>query len=130
MTITIALRITLLLMILGAGYVFWLRPLLRQRPGFKELYDREEGFFATLGAKFAGLKQKLTVALVTIAGVAIEAQDMIVPMFTGVDTTSILDMIPPKAWPFIMIGFGLLLAWFRRLAENRGDLPTTEEGHP
>lgn len=121
MTITIALRLILFLMILSAGYYFWLRPILRQRPGFKEIYDREDGLFSAISEKFAGIKQKLTGALVVIAGLAVEVQDTLVPALTGIDTTSITSQIPSWAWPLILAGVALLLNWFRSLADRRGE---------
>lgn len=119
MTVTIALRLILLLMIVGAGYYFWLRPILRQRPGFKELYDHEDSFLAALSDKFSGIKQKVAGALVVIAGVAVTVQDQLVPLLSGVDTTSITKSIPAWAWPLITIAVTLLLNYFRNLADKR-----------
>lgn len=121
MTMIIALRLILAALILGAGYWFWLRPLLRLRPGFKELYDQEDTFWAALSEKFAGIKQKVAGALVTISCLVVGMWDQITPMLAGVDTSQITDMVPAKWWPWITIGVVLLLNYFRRLADRRSE---------
>ena len=45
---------------LVAIYWFWIRPILKSRPGFSELYEREESLLAALREKFEGIKQKLS----------------------------------------------------------------------
>ena len=47
-----------------AIYAFWIRPILQSRPAFRDLCDKEENFFAALRVKFAGIKQKLSSAVV------------------------------------------------------------------
>ena len=44
------LMFVLVLATLVAIYWFWIRPILKSRPAFRELYDKEESFFAALRA--------------------------------------------------------------------------------
>ncbi len=50
-----------------AVYWFWIRPILKSRPAFRELYEQEESFFAAVREKFKGIKQKLSSAIVIAA---------------------------------------------------------------
>ena len=40
-----------------AIYAFWIRPILQSRPAFRELYDKEESFFAALREKLKGIDE-------------------------------------------------------------------------
>jgi hypothetical protein len=37
-------------------YWFWIRPILKSRPAFRDLYDKEVSFFAALREKLKGIK--------------------------------------------------------------------------
>jgi hypothetical protein len=108
--------------VLATLYFIWLRPLLRQNPTLKHLYDREESIAAALVLKVRGLKQKLLGALVVTASVAVTIADFLGPVLGMVDTTPLTASIPPMAWPIIMIAVVSLLQYFRKLAEKRDDL--------
>ena len=58
---------------LVAVYAFWIRPILQSRPAFRDLYDKEENFFAALREKLKGIKQKLSSAIVIMASAAVTA---------------------------------------------------------
>lgn len=99
------------------AYWFWVRPILRQRPSLAAFWASEDSFFAALRLKFAGIKQKLTTAFVTIAGGVVLAHDQIAPLVT--DTSQWAALVPSWAWPMIPIGITVLVQWFRSLADQR-----------
>lgn len=99
-------------------FVFWIRPLLKQTPAFKALYDREESFFAALRLKVQGSKQKLTAAFITFASSAVMIYNTITPAMTGVDITPLTSHVPTWAWPLLAIGFTALMNYFRTLADE------------
>ena len=72
---------------LVAIYAFWIRPILQSRPAFRELYDKEESFFAALREKLKGIKQKLSSAIVIIASAAVTGYDFFAPIVSGVDVS-------------------------------------------
>ena len=78
-----------------AVYWFWIRAVLKSRPAFRELYEREESFLAAARQKFAGIKQKLSSAIVVAASVAVSGYDFIAPIASGVDVSSIAAQVPP-----------------------------------
>jgi hypothetical protein len=112
-----------ILILVGAGligvYAIWLRPILKTTPALRELFAREETVWAAVRAKFAGIKQKLTGALVIIAGAIVELHDQFAPVVAGVDVTALTQRVPSWAWPLIVIAVTLLLQWFRGLADRR-----------
>jgi len=114
--------LTVITVITGLSiYVFWIRPLLRQRASFKEFYDQEDSLWVAIGLKTAGMKQHITVAVVGSIGFIIEAYDFIAPLISqaGVDVTKIAPMIPPEAWPLINLGVLALITYFRHVADKR-----------
>jgi hypothetical protein len=100
-------------------YWYWIRPLLRQTPAFRELYDQSDSFRAALALKFVGSKQKLTAAFLTMASSVVMVYNFIAPAMTGVDITPLTASMPNWAWPLIVIGFTALLNYFRTLADER-----------
>lgn len=100
-------------------YWFWVRPLLKSRPELRELYQREESFFAALREKLKGLKQRLSSVLVIAAGAAISGYDFIEPIVSGVDVTSLSARVPSWAWPLIVISLTALFQFLRNLADRR-----------
>lgn len=111
-----------------ATYVFWVRPLLRTRPTFKEFYDNEEGFFASIALKFAGLKQKLLTAVIVAVSAFVTAYDTVAPFLSGVQVQNLTDKIPQGWWPVILGMSALVLLWFRKLAEKRDNTPDIPKG--
>lgn len=104
---------------LVAVYWFWIRPILKSRPAFRELYQKEVDFLVALRAKFAGIKQKLSSAIVIAAGAIVSAYDFLAPIASGVDVSSIAAQVPSWAWPLILIAVTALVQSFRNLADNR-----------
>lgn len=104
-------------------YFFWIRPLLGRTPAFKSLIEQDNSRFAALSAKFAGIKQRLTAAVIYLASIVIAVHDVVAPRLTGVDVTplfpKIVEYVPQTYWPFIMIGLTALLDYFRSLADKR-----------
>jgi hypothetical protein len=107
---------------LVAIYTFWIRPILKTRPAFRELYQEEENIFAALRAKFAGIKQKLSSAVVIAASVIVSGYDFIAPIVSGVDVGLIAAQVPPWAWPLILIAVTAIMKYFRDLADRRHEL--------
>jgi hypothetical protein len=102
-----------------AVYWFWVRPVLKSRPAFRELYEREESFFAALREKFAGIKQKLSSAIVVAASVAVSGYDFLAPIVSGVDVSSIAAEVPSWAWPLVLITVTALFQFLRNLSDKR-----------
>ena len=109
----------LLFATLVAIYAFWIRPILQSRPAFRELYDKEESFFAALREKLKGIKQKLSSAIVIIASAAVTGYDFFAPIVSGVDVSGLSARVPSWAWPLILISVTALFQFLRNLADKR-----------
>lgn len=107
---------------LVAVYWFWIRPILKTRPAFRELYEEEESFLAALRAKFAGIKQKLSSAVVIAASAVVSGYDFFAPIVSGVDVSSIAAQVPSWAWPLILIAVTATIKYFRDLADKRHEI--------
>ncbi|MDI3469875.1 MAG: hypothetical protein OJF62_001938 [Pseudolabrys sp.] len=107
---------------LVAVYWFWIRPILRSRPAFRELYQEEENFLAALREKFAGIKQKLSSAIVIAASAIVSGYDFFAPIVSGVDVSSIAAQVPSWAWPLILIAVTAVMKYFRDLADRRHEI--------
>ena len=104
---------------LVAVYWFWIRPILKSRPALRELHQEEENFFAALCKKFAGIKQKLSSAIVIAASAIVSGYDFFAPIVSGVDVSSLADKVPSWAWPLILIATTALFQFLRNLADRR-----------
>jgi hypothetical protein len=104
---------------LVAVYWFWIRPILQSRPAFRDLYEEEENVFAALRAKFAGIKQKLSSAVVIAASAIVSGYDFFAPIVSGVDVRPIAAQLPSWAWPLILIAVAALLQFLRNLSDKR-----------
>jgi hypothetical protein len=104
---------------LAAAYWFWVRPILKTRPAFAELYAQEESFFLALREKLKGIKQKLSSVTVIAASATVTGYDFLAPIVSGVDVTSITDHVPSWAWPLILIGVTAGFQFLRSLADRR-----------
>lgn len=105
-----------------AIYWFWIRPILKSRPAFRELYQEDESFFAAVRAKFAGIKQKLSSAVVIAASAVVSGYDFLTPIVSGVDVSSIAAQVPSWAWPLILIAVTAIMKYFRDLADKRHEV--------
>ena len=113
-----------------AIYAFWICPILQSRPAFRELYDKEENFFAALREKLKGIKQKLSSASVIIASVAVTGYDFFAPIVSGVDVSSLTSRVPSWAWPLVLIATTALFQFFRNLADRQHKLELAEASTP
>ena len=120
------LTFVLVVATLVAIYWFWVRPILKTRPGFTELYAREESILAALRKKFAGIKQKLSSVAVIGASAAVSGYDFLAPIVGGVDVTSIAASVPSWAWPLILISVTAIFQFLRGLADKRHEAETAE----
>ena len=111
---------------LVAIYWFWVHPILKMRPGFIELYAREESIVTALREKFAGIKQKLSSVAVIGASAAVSGYDFLAPIVGGVDVTSIAASVPSWAWPLVLISVTALFQFLRGLADKRHEAETAE----
>ncbi|MGE0630258.1 MAG: hypothetical protein AB7O43_20885 [Hyphomicrobiaceae bacterium] len=107
---------------LVAVYWFWIRPILKSRPAFRELYQEEENFLEALRVKFAGIKQKLSSAVVIAASAVVSGYDFFAPIVSGVDVSSIAAQVPSWAWPLILIAVTAVMKYFRDLADRRHEI--------
>lgn len=115
------LLFALILFTVVVTYLFWIRPVLKEKPSLSEYYDREGTLFAALNVKFAGIKQKATTAIVMIAGFVVSAYDFLAPLVaqSGVDVTTLSSKVPPTLWPIIGMALIALVQWFRNLSDKR-----------
>ena len=97
------LTFVLVVATLAAIYWFWIRPILKSRPAFRDLYEKEESIFAALREKLKGIKQKLSSAIVVAASAAISGYDFFTPIVSGVDVSSLTSRVPSWAWPLVLI---------------------------
>jgi hypothetical protein len=109
-----------------AVYWFWMRPVLRSRPAFRELYEKEESFFRALREKLKGIKQKLSSALVVAVSAAVAAYDFLAPTISSVDVSLLSAHVPPWAWPLILIFITALLQFLRNLSDKRHEAERAE----
>lgn len=107
---------------LVAVYWFWICPILKSRPGFREFYQEEESFLAAVRERFAGIKQKLASAVVISASAIVSGYDFFAPIVSGVDVSSIAAKVPSWAWPLILIAVTAVMKYFRDLADRRREL--------
>jgi hypothetical protein len=113
------LTFILVMATLVAIYWFWIRPVLKSRPAFRELYEREESFLAALREKLKGIKQKLSSAIVVAASAAVSGYDFFTPIISGVDVSSIAAQVPSWAWPLMLISVTALFQFLRNLSDKR-----------
>jgi hypothetical protein len=93
---------------------FWIRPILKSRPEFHELYERE-----AMCEKLKGIKQKLSSAIVIAASAAVSGYDFLAPIVSGVDVSSLAAKVPSWAWPLILICITALFQFLRNIADKR-----------
>lgn len=115
---------------LVAVYWFWIRPILKTRPAFRELYEEGENLFAALRTKFAGIKQKLSSAVVIAASAIVSGYDFFAPIVSGVDVSSIAAQVPSWAWPLILISVTALFQFLRNLSDKRHQAELAESPAP
>jgi hypothetical protein len=102
------------------AYIFGIRPMLRQTPAFKTLYDQEDTALNALNVKLGGLKQKLTALGLSAISFVLLLHDQLAPLVTqvGVDPTLILPKVPVWVWPTATIAGLWLIQHFRNLADE------------
>ena len=115
---------------LVAIYAFWVRSILQSRPAFRELYQKEESFFAAAREKFAGIKQKLSSAVVIAASAAVTSYDFFAPIVSGVDVSSLASKMPSWAWPLVLIALTALFQFLRNLADKRYETESSDVTAP
>jgi len=120
----------LLFATLTAIYVFWIRPILKSRPAFRELYDKEDNFFVALREKLKGIKQKLSSAIVIVARAAVRGYDLFAPIVSGVDVSGLTSRVPSWAWPLILISATALFQFLRNLADKRHEAESADATAP
>jgi hypothetical protein len=124
------LTFALVLATMVAIYWFWIRPILKSRPAFRELYAKEESFFAALREKLKGIKQKLSSTIVVAASAAVSGYDFFAPIVSGIDVSSLAAKVPSWAWPLILISITALFQFLRNLADKRHAIELAEISAP
>ena len=114
MIITI-LSVTTLLAI----YWFWIDPILKSRPAFRDIYAHDNTISAALKEKLKGIKQKLSSVVVICASGTVTAYDFFNPIISGVDVTPLTSHVPSWAWPLVLISTTALFQFLRNLADSR-----------
>ena len=113
-----------------AVYWFWIRPILKSRPAFQELYEKEDSVFLALREKLKGIKQKLSSAIVIAASAAVSGYDFLAPIVSGVDVSSIASKVPSWAWPLILICVTAVFQFLRTLADKRHNAELADTAAP
>ena len=113
------IRALIVLIPVAAVYWAWVRPLLKSRPAFTEFYRREQSLLTALRLKFAGIKEKLTAAVVVMAASSVELHDQLAPVLAGFDVTPFTSMVPQGWWPCIVAGATATMLLFRLMADKR-----------
>lgn len=119
------IRLALILPTVAIIYWFWIRPILKQTPTLKAFYEAEAGWWAAFSGKFAGIKQKIVGALISLACVIVTLWDFVAPALGAVDTTPLTSYVPAWLWPIISILAIKLLDYFRSLADKRNSETVT-----
>lgn len=101
-------------------YVVGVRPMLRNTPLFKDVYDKEAGFLYSVNQKFGGVKQKITTIVLSAMGFIVLAHDQIAPLVTqaGVDPAQFLPSVPAYVWPLLTMAVLWLVQFFRNQADK------------
>ena len=102
-----------------AIYWFWIDPILKSRPAFRDIYAHDNTIFAALKEKLKGIKQKLSSVVVICASGAVTAYDFFNPIISGVDVTPLTSHVPSWAWPLVLISTTALFQFLRNLADSR-----------
>ena len=102
-----------------AIYWFWIDPILKSRPAFRDIYAHNNTIFAALKEKLKGIKQKLSSVVVICASGAVTAYDFFNPIISGVDVTPLTSNVPSWAWPLVLISTTALFQFLRNLADAR-----------
>ena len=98
---------------------FWIDPILKSRPAFRDIYAHDNTIFAALKEKLKGIKQKLSSVVVICASGAVTAYDFFNPIISGVDVTPLTSHVPSWAWPLVLISTTALFQLLRNLADSR-----------
>lgn len=117
------LQIGFFLVAVISAYVYWVRPLLHDRPQFKDFYVATDNFWAALRLKLQGIKGKLIAALGKAASLIVLLHDQLIPYFTGIDWTPITGELPGWFLPVATFAAFMLIDKARQWAEQRGDVP-------
>ena len=102
-----------------AIYWFWIDPILKSRPAFRDIYADDNTIFEALKEKLKGIKQKLSSVVVIWASGAVTAYDFFNPIISGVDVTPLTSHVPSWAWPLVLISTTALFQFMRNLADAR-----------
>ena len=102
-----------------AIYWFWIDPILKSRPAFRDIYADDNTIFEALKEKLKGIKQKLSSVVVICASGAVTAYDFFNPIISGVDVTPLTSHVPSWAWPLVLISTTAMFQFLRNLADAR-----------
>ena len=102
-----------------AIFWFWIDPILKSRPAFRDIYAHDNTISAALKEKLKGIKQKLSSVVVICASGAVTAYDFFNPIISGVDVTPLTAQVPSWAWPLVLISTTALFQFLRNLADGR-----------
>ena len=102
-----------------AIFWFWIDPILKSRPAFRDIYADDNTIFEALKEKLKGIKQKLSSVVVICASGAVTAYDFFNPIISGVDVTPLTSHVPSWAWPLVLISTTAMFQFLRNLADAR-----------
>lgn len=113
------LQIGFLVLSLIFAYWYWIRPVLRERPGCLEFYNHTDNFWAAVNIRFQGLKGKIATGVAKAATIIVLLHDQVIPAATGVDWSPLVGQVPGWAWPLITFFAFWFIGKCREWAEAR-----------
>jgi len=109
------------------GYVFIVRPILKEQPMLSAAFKAEASLADQARAKLIGWRTKLTARTAMIAGVVIEFYDQLLPYALGQDWTPVTARIPAWTLPFGMMFGGYIIEKLRKMTENPPQVITQKD---
>lgn len=104
-----------------AAYVFWLRPILKQRPSLAEFYSTTDSWWSALWLKLKTIKTRFATAFGMTAAGIVGLHDFALPITTGIDWTPITAHVPSWVWPILTFAYLAMISWFRTLTAQTNE---------
>lgn len=101
------------------AYWYWIRPVLKSRPGCVAFYTQTDSAIAAIRLKMQGLKGHIATGIAKASAVIVLLHDQVIPYATGIDWTPLTTNIPSWAWPLVMFFAFWFIGKCREWAEQR-----------
>jgi hypothetical protein len=113
------LQIGFFVVSLVLAYFYWIRPILKTRPGCASFYASTDSWLAAIRLRFQGIKGHIATGIAKAAALIVLVHDQVLPYATGVDWTPIVSQVPGWSWPLITFGAFFFIGKCREWAEER-----------